>query len=140
MSLAENTALVRTWLDRVINGHDPAAVGEFFASDIVSHQPGGETVRGAAAYQELASGYLAAFPDFRLTIDVVVAEDDRVAVRWTATGTQRGEFQGIATTGRRVTITGIEIDRVADGRVVETWTEFDRLGFLQQLGAAPGGK
>lgn len=137
MSVAENEALVRGWMDRVVNGHDPAAVSEFFASDFVSHQPGDETVRGRAAWQELVTSYLTAFPDYRLTIETVVAQDDHVAVRWTATGTHRGAYRGVAATGLHVKIAGIEIDRIADGRVAESWSEFNREGLVEQLRRAP---
>ncbi len=83
--------------------------------------------------------FAAAFPDVALTFDDVIQEGDRVAIRYQVAMTQRGEFQGIPPTGKRVTMTGITILRFAEGKVVERWGESDFLGLLQQLGVIPGG-
>jgi predicted ester cyclase len=77
--------------------------------------------------------FWAAFPDGELFVEDVVAEGDRVAWRWTHRGTHRGEFMGIAGTGRSVTWTGITIWRVADGRISDWWAVPDILGLLRQL-------
>jgi steroid delta-isomerase-like uncharacterized protein len=78
-----------------------------------------------------------AFPDVHITIEDQVAEGDRVVTRWTARGTHTGAFQGIPPTGKRGSMTGIDINRFADGKVVECWTNADDLGLLQQLGVIP---
>jgi len=78
-----------------------------------------------------------AFPDVRLTIEDMVAEGDKVAVRWAWSGTHRGEYMGIAPTGKEVTYTGITIHRITGGKIVESWDEVDNLGLMQQLGVAP---
>ncbi len=78
-----------------------------------------------------------AFPDLRHTIDDLVAEGDRVAVRWTMEGTHRAPFAGIPATGKRVTIRAIVIYRFQDGRAAEIWAQVDRLGLMQQLGTVP---
>jgi steroid delta-isomerase-like uncharacterized protein len=85
--------------------------------------------------------YRSAFPDMRVTIEDLVAEGDKVAARWSVTGTHRGELMGIPATGKRVTVTGIEINRFAGGKLVEHWESFDQLSMMQQLGVvpAPGG-
>jgi steroid delta-isomerase-like uncharacterized protein len=80
-----------------------------------------------------------AFPDCRMTVEDVVAEGDQVAYRWTFSGTHRGELRGIAATGKRVSISGINVDRIAHGKIAEHWSQADVLGLLQQLGAVPGG-
>jgi predicted ester cyclase len=77
------------------------------------------------------------FPDFRDTVDLQLAEGDLVATRATSSGTHTGPFQGIAPTGKRLSWTGIVIDRVQDGRIVESWGNWDMMGLLQQLGAVP---
>jgi steroid delta-isomerase-like uncharacterized protein len=78
-----------------------------------------------------------AFADQLHTVHDQIADGDRVIERWTMTATHAGEFMGIPATGRRVTLTGIDISRVEDGRIVEHWTECDMLGLLEQLGAIP---
>jgi predicted ester cyclase len=81
--------------------------------------------------------YRAAFPDVKITIDDVIAADDKVVLRWHSEGTHRGELEGLAPTGARGSVTGISIDHWKDGKVVESWTEWDNLGLARQLGAAP---
>jgi len=84
---------------------------------------------------------LGAFPDVKVTSDSLVAEGDKVVNRWTAIGTHTGELMGIPATGKRITMTGITIVRVADGKITEFWMESDQMGMMQQLGVvpAPGG-
>ena len=80
---------------------------------------------------------LAAFPDGRWTIEGQVAEGDKVATRWSFTGTHQGELMGVAPTGKRVTASGMVIDRIVEGKIVEEWEEWDALGMMQQMGATP---
>ena len=79
--------------------------------------------------------FFTAFPDLGFTVDLVVAEEDLVATHWTATGTHRGEWQGIAPTDREVTWQGINIFRFECGQIVEAWGAADHLSLLSQLGA-----
>jgi predicted ester cyclase len=83
----------------------------------------------------------AGFPDITNTLDEIVAEDDLVAVRWTARGTHTGEFMGLAPTGKAIQLSAITMERVVDGKRVEGWAVADQLGLMRQLGAipAPGG-
>jgi predicted ester cyclase len=81
-----------------------------------------------------------AFPNWVETVEDVIGEDDRVVVRVTGSGTHRGEFQGVAPTGRHVTAGGIGIARIEDGRIAEAWAAYDALGLLVQLGAIPAGR
>ena len=85
-----------------------------------------------------ARGWRAAFPDLAVGVDVVVAERDLVAVRWTARGTNTGTGNGIAATGRRVQISGTTIFRFEHGEIAEEWTSGDSLGLMRQLGLLPG--
>jgi predicted ester cyclase len=78
-----------------------------------------------------------AFPDITFTVEDMIAEGDLVATRWTATGTNDGEFMGMEPTGRQATIGGMTIQRFKDGRIVEGWTQQDALGLLRQIGAVP---
>ncbi len=79
----------------------------------------------------------AAFPDLTVTAEEMIAEGDKVAVRTVVRGTNSGEFMGMPATGKQVTMTGIEILRIADGKVVERWGELDMMGMMQQLGVIP---
>lgn len=88
----------------------------------------------ACGFKEMVRQLHAAFSDFELIIEDFLAEGDRVAARWTCTGTQVGEFMGIPASGNRITITGVEIDRIAGGRIVESWTQVDMAGLLVQAG------
>jgi len=94
-------------------------------------------VIGPEGVKESARGYRSAFPDLALTVEQTVAEGDYVATRWTSRGTHKGELFGIAPTGKEAVVTGISIDRWQDGKIVESWTNWDTLGLLQQLGAVP---
>jgi predicted ester cyclase len=81
--------------------------------------------------------FLNAFPDCQFTIDDMIAEGDRVATKKTFSGTHTGEFNGIAPTGRSVSITFVDILRLRDGKIVEHWLSMDQLSFMQQLGLLP---
>jgi steroid delta-isomerase-like uncharacterized protein len=111
---------------------------ELIQADGIGHDPAlPAPVRGPEGLKESAQGYRAAFPDLKLTVDEAVAEGDLVAIRWTARGTHKGDLFGISPTGRQATVTGITIDRYKGGKIIESWTNWDTLGLLQQLGAVP---
>jgi steroid delta-isomerase-like uncharacterized protein len=131
-----NKDLLRRALDQAWNEGDLSAVEEFYAADVVLHGsiPGAKGVEGV---RRVISAYRAAFPDLQITIEDLVAEGTKVVNRWLMTGTQKGEFMGVAPTGKRVTSTGISIVSVEDAKIVEIWGESDRLGLMQQLGAVP---
>jgi len=120
-----------------LNSGDVSAADEAFAPDCIIHITGfAEPIRGVAAWKEAAAGFLAAFPDIRFTMDEHIGSGDTVAFRWHAEGTHRGVFGPLAPTGRRVAFSGLLFDRVADGRVVERWEQFDQPAILRDLGVA----
>ena len=80
---------------------------------------------------------VAAFPDLRFTVEDIIAEGDEVVARWTARGTHEGEYKGVPSTGERVTFTGTTTYRITDGKVEETWWEWDEMVLMQQLGIVP---
>lgn len=80
---------------------------------------------------------LAAFPDGQYSMDDMIAEGDKVVLRWTFRGTHKGELMGIPATGKQVTMAGISIYHFANGMLEEIWEHYDRFGFLQQLGVIP---
>lgn len=130
----ENEALVLRWHQEAINGHDPSVIDEIVAPDIVHHAGTLPDGVGPDSVRKVLDTLLTGFPDVRHTIDDTVTEDDIVVVRWTAEGTQTGEFQGYAPTGNPATWTGVNVYRIACGRIAEEWSEVDGIGRLQQLG------
>ena len=81
--------------------------------------------------------YRNAFPDLHFTIDEQIAEGDKVVTRWTAHGTNKGELLGMPATDKSTTVTGIAVDRIANGKIAESWGIFDQFGMMQQLGVIP---
>jgi steroid delta-isomerase-like uncharacterized protein len=111
----------------------------FVAADVVHHDPYDPyACEGLAGLKKAIGTYREAFPDVRFTIEAQIAEGDRVATRWTSTATHAGELMGAAPTGKRVTLTGIAIDRFEGGKIVEGWRSWDMLRMLRSIGAIPG--
>lgn len=132
MSVEENKALIRRGVEEGWNKQNVDIFDELAASDVVHHD---WNTRGLKAFKQAISADMTAFPDVHLTIEDMIAEGDKVVVRYTFRGTQQGETQGIPPTGKRVTVPGIFICRCAGGKIVEEWDMWDDLGLLQQLGA-----
>lgn len=125
-------------IEEVFGAGNYDLANELIAPNAVGHDPAlPEPVNGPSGLIEAARGYRDAFPDLRLTVEQAIAEGDYVAVRWTARGTHKGELFGIPATGKESTVTGISFDRWANGKIVESWTNWDTLGLLQQIGAMP---
>ena len=134
----QNKVLVRHAVEEVWNGRNFANLSAFVAGDIVIHATLPESeIHGPEGIEQFYGALHHAFPDLHFTIEDQIAEGDRVVTRWTATGTHTGEFQGIPPTGAQFKLAGIDIDRIAGGKVVECWPNADELGLLQQLGALP---
>ena len=113
---------------------DLSALERFFAPDVVSHNMPPGFPSGLAGVRRFFETFQAAFPDLAVRVDEVVVEGDRAAVATTIEGTHEGELLGIAPTGRRVAVTGIDLVRVAEGRIVEHRGLTDTVGLLRQLG------
>jgi predicted ester cyclase len=114
-----------------------AVIDETFATNIVSHRETGEEIHGLKDFKQLVSGLFDAFPDLHWTIDDMVSEGDKVAVRFTLTGTHKGVYMGIPPTNKKGTMWVIEIYRVVGGKFAESWSRLDTLGLMQQLGVIP---
>ena len=138
MSAEENKALARRWLEAVDTG-DVAVVQQFIAPDYVDHNPPPfpGMSPGIGGVQHGFEYALGAFSEFRHTIEDQFVDGDKVITRVTGWGKHTGEFLGIPATGREVTMEGIAIHRIVDGKLVEHWGQVDALGLLQQLGAIP---
>ncbi|HTG46135.1 MAG TPA: ester cyclase [Actinomycetota bacterium] len=133
---AETGALVRRFYDEVWNGGDVEVARDLFAEDYVRHDLRPTTAgAGGAGMAAIARAFRAAFPDLRMTVDVLIAEDDLVAARWTSTGTFTGPWGDVEPTGRRATFSGVNIFRIRNGRIVELWNHRDDLGLMEQVGA-----
>jgi steroid delta-isomerase-like uncharacterized protein len=139
MSAEDNKALVRRFFEEFWDQKNLAAADELLASNHVDHTPGSppELPHGPEGFKQFGSVYFTAFPDLHLTIEDMVAEGDTVVTRWTSHGTNTGSLFGMPATNKSATITGITINRIVDGKAVETWTNFDNIGMLQQLGVIP---
>ncbi|MEX1253888.1 MAG: ester cyclase [Dehalococcoidia bacterium] len=133
----ENKALVRRMEDEIFNKRRLAAVDEFIAPDYVLRTAAEGAPSGRDAVRDSIAAYLAGFPDLRISVDELVAEDDRVVGCFTFTGTHDGDLFGMPPTGLRISVRQIAIYRIRDGRVVEEWEVSDQLGLMQQVGAIP---
>ena len=137
MSVDENKALLRRLYDEVFVDWNLDVVDELIGPEFVGHEMPPGTPPGPVGFKQFYGWLRSAFPNLRYRVDDVIAEGDRVAVRWTWSCTHNGEFMGIAPTGKQASVTGMAIYRVAGGKCVERWVELGLLGLLQQLGAAP---
>src|SRR5947209_8651342 len=122
MSVEENTAAVKSWLDEAWNKGNLNVADEVIASEMREQSVG------------VANMFRTAFPDHNLVIEDLVAEGDKVVARWSGTGTNTGPFSGIPPTGKKVTFNGISIFRLVDGKIAENWIQADNLDLMQQLG------
>jgi steroid delta-isomerase-like uncharacterized protein len=130
-----NMALIRRVFEEGFNKGSLAPFDEHYA-DCVYHAPAIGELRGEA-YRQFLTSLLAAFPDGRWTVQDQVAGGDKVVTRWSSTGTHQGELMGLTPTGKRVTASGMVMDRIVEGKIVEEWEEWDALGMMQQMGATP---
>ena len=132
----ENSALIRRWFEEVWNKGRMEAIDEMASPDVIGHgQAQHDTDIGLKEFRTFAESLRTAFPDFKVTIDQVIEQGDKVVARWTTVMTHKGEFLGVAPTGKKVTITGTSIQRIVDGKIVEGWDNWDQLGLLVQIGA-----
>jgi steroid delta-isomerase-like uncharacterized protein len=113
------------------------AIDDLFATDFGGHDTAGGTF-GREEFRAGVATMLGAFSERRVVIADQVVDGDKVATRWQASGVHSGAFNGIPATGRHVTMTGISIDRIAGGKIVESWEVTDDAGLLRQLGVIPG--
>jgi predicted ester cyclase len=133
----ENKVRQRRVFEEVINNGNLDLIPEYFAPDYSIISPMGIEIEGADGFKQGSVTGRIAFPDLHYSIDDMFAEGDKVATRYTMTGTFKGEYMGIAPTGKKFAITGILITRWVDGKEVEAWDCRDMLGYYQQLGVTP---
>ena len=136
MSIEQNKALVRQMVEEVFNQGNVSQADKFLAPNFVEREelPPGIS-RDREGVKQLTTMLRSAFPDFKATIDDIVAEGDKVVIRQTWSGSHKGEFMGIPPTGRSVSFGVIDIIRIAEGKCVEHWGQMDSMSLMQQLGA-----
>lgn len=133
MSVEEHKAVVRMMFD-AINKQDLALMDEVMAPDFVMHMHGREK-QGWDANRQFLEDEIRAFPDLHVTIEAIIAEGDIVCVRLKETATHKGDYRGLAPTGRNVSYLVAAFWRLAKGSIAEGWVTYDQLDFLKQLGA-----
>ena len=136
MSTEENKAqALRSW--EIVNQRNPDLIEEIYPPDFVWHEPEGD-IQGYEQAKQFVSTFFKAFPDISITVEDAIAEGDKVATRYTISGTHQGETEEFGPpTGRQMALEGITIHRFEDGKIVEEWERYDNLSALQQLGLAP---
>jgi steroid delta-isomerase-like uncharacterized protein len=137
MSLETNKDLIRAYVETIFNQRQVERADELVALDYLDHAALPGQAPGLQGAKQKWAMYLAGLPDLRVTIEELVAEGDKVAVRRSYAGTHRGELLGIPPTGKQVRLGGISIFRLAEGKIAEQWEQLDRLALLQQLGMLP---
>lgn len=119
--------------EEVFNKHNSAAVDDYYAAGFVWHGPG-DTEITRDDFRQIIDDFLTAFPDVQLEVQKQIAAGDVVATRWRAEGTHLGDYLGVAPSGNRMIATGIAMDRIEDGLIVEGWEDIDLYGALVCIG------
>lgn len=136
MSTATHKAIVRRYIEQVLNEQRHDLAEEFLTDNLEFHGSG--LAPGLDMVKQWLTTFATAFPDGNTSIEDVIAEEDRVVARTTFNGTHQAELQGIPATGKTVNMPGIAIFRLDNGRIAEGWLVSDNLGMMQQLGVIPG--
>ena len=134
MSIEENKAVVGRFFEELLSTDNLALADELLSPGFRFYFAGSLDPMNLESYKEFLVARRAAFPDRRFVVEDMIAEGDKVSARFTMRGTHEGELRGIAPSGREVTMTGIDMIRLAEGKMVEDRVEVDQLGMMQQLG------
>lgn len=136
---AQNTAIARRFFDDVFNKGQLHVVDEIFAKDYVGFSSASlrGPIRGPEGIKEFVNTYRAAFPDIHFEFNDFLSDRDKVAVRWTTTGTHNGSLAGVAASRRKMTVTGIGIAQIANAQIIRSFSQINTLSMLQQLGVVP---
>ena len=135
MSIEENKAVVRRFFEELLSTDDLAVADELLSPGFRFYFAGSPDPLDLKRYKKFLVARRVAFPDRRFVVEDMIAEGDKVSARFTMRGTHKGELRGVAPSGREVTMTGIDLIRLAEGKMVQDRVEVDQLGMMQQLGA-----
>lgn len=137
MSAEKNKAVVRRVFDEILNQDNRSIINEIYAADVITHDPFMGTVTGVDAFKQLLATFDTAFPGHRVKVHHILAEGDWVSVVHTHLAKHTGQFMHLTPTGREIAVNGIEVFRMADGKIAEFWRHDDDIGMMMQLGAIP---
>jgi steroid delta-isomerase-like uncharacterized protein len=140
MSAEANRQLFQRYFDDCANGGNLDLADEIFAPDYLHHDPANPDPRpvvGPQGVKDHLTSLMGAFPDLKFEVDSTIADDDQIIVRWTARGTNTGDYFGMPATGKPIEITGMNTWRTRGGQAIEGWVNRDDIGLLQQLGVIP---
>ena len=135
----ENKELERRIYEEIYNKKNLGAFEQFYATDWVCHPSLPGMLPDLDGMKQSYALSNSALPDMQVKLEDMLTEGDKIACRWTATATHKGEFMGMPPTNKQVTITGVHIDRIAGGKIVETWNYSDMMEVMQQPGMKPPG-
>lgn len=133
--IEKNKDFIQAYTEDFWNEQNIAAFEKYFTADFILHNADGDL--NGEQFKGFCQANFTAFPDLKVTTDDLIAEGDKVVKVWTVNGTHKGDFMGIPATGKPIVIKGIEMFRIADGKIAEVWLSMDNLGMMQQLGVIP---
>lgn len=141
MYVEKNKATCRRFIQQIFNEGDLSSIRDFVSPDSLHHELDGMAVplgmSSSEGFADMIHLYRLAFPDLQLEVQDQIAESDQVVTSLRIQGTQKGQLMGIGVSGKTVDVTGIRIDRLAEGKITESWFHWDGVGMLQQIGALP---
>ena len=137
MSVKENKALVRRLFNEIWNKVNPAIVDELCTTNFTFNYAASGVSNDREGYKQTAIMWTSGISDLEVTLEDMVAEGDKVAVRWNVSCNHTGEFMRVPPTGKRVAMVGISIFRIEGDKIIEEWGEMDTMGLMQQLGTIP---
>jgi predicted ester cyclase len=132
-----NKAVVKTFIEEFWGNGRADLATQVIDSNVIDHNEMPGQNQGIEGQKQALTIFRTAFPDLRIKLDLLLASRDHVTDRWTATGTHKGSLMGIPPTGKTIKITGIDISRVVNGKIVEIWHQEDIMSMMQQLGVVP---
>ena len=131
----ENKALTQRFYNEVMNGHNVSKISTFCSPEFKDHNPSpGHSGKGMDDLISMFNDMFAAFPDLHVTVDLMIAEDDKVVAYLTVTGTNTGPFANMPATNKSVKVNGVDIVRIKDSKAIERWGAFDNMSMMTQLG------
>lgn len=135
-AIHRNREIIHRYFEQWANRGDTAVADELIATNLTLHNPPA-LLRSLEDYKKGMAMFHTAFPDLHFTMEDQIAEADKIAVRWAMSGTHLGEYQGRPPTRKKITVTGVSVFRLADGKIQEIHVNMDRLGMMDQLGWLP---